>query len=427
MQFATQSAQVATNQVRVDTLNGRDHLVAPVVAVREMVLKGELLPAEEIEAAAPAFNGRPLPVGHPQDDAGNFVSANSRDIWETDVVGWFFETEFDSQRNALVGEVWVDIDKSAALGANDSDLARPAAYLAAQLDDAQAANVASRLGMTVNADDTPMEVSTAYWYAPQSRSGTFDGTEYSATQHGLKPDHLALLPNATGECSVEDGCGVYPDGVQAQANVIADGAQPSDSDSGGDDVDATFMSKFRHALNRAGLSTSDGACGCGCSESHDEDTMNYDELSEQTGISVDTLEAMSDDEIERVTELASDDGARNGGDDEQTNDNTDDVPSAELDALRSEIADLRESLEAQERDKRQDALDTLSAHSDVPDDVLENMGTDELVAFASEFDTKPADYGALNMGGRRSSGSNSSDEMSGRAARLGAMSTDGDD
>ena len=54
---------------------------------------------------------------------------------------------------------------------------------------------------------TLLEVSTGYWHDGRQHAGSFDGEPYKEVQRSLLPDHLAILPNERGACSVEDGCG----------------------------------------------------------------------------------------------------------------------------------------------------------------------------------------------------------------------------
>lgn len=553
MNFATQQANINTNSVRRDSLDGREYVVAPVVAVQEMVLKGELLPESEIAAAAPAFNGRPLPVGHPTDDDGNFVSANSRDLWETATVGWFFEAEMDD--TALVGEVWVDIEKSNALASNvDERMGQPLAWLANHLDD----EAANGIDVAVDApDDDVLEVSTAYWYIPNEEPGVHEGTEYSATQHALKPDHLALLPNGEGECSASDGCGVRPGATANEGGASANAATPTAADGAGElaamanadprtpefdgtetspawgdvdlsfdafvdayaanpenvsevddlsaddasaiaarsmngnpdandfdelvvlpvvnpasdalsepglraalsrapqtegidegatqsairsllesnfDVDLegeaateaaqsadsreTFLSRLKGRLASYGLA----ADGCGCGGNCDDATMDINELHESTGMSVNILKAMSDEERERLAEMANEETADDGGSDDggaQNDDDDDAGGDPAVEALREEIAELRDAVEAQERDEREGAINTITEHTDLDADTLEGMETDALAAFAQEVSpTAPADYSAFGATLSRDMEDEDAGSYEGMAARL---------
>ena len=56
-------------------------------------------------------------------------------------------------------------------------------------------------------DGDIIEVSTGYFADKLDESGEFEGEEYDGVQINLRPDHLAILPNTIGACSVDDGCG----------------------------------------------------------------------------------------------------------------------------------------------------------------------------------------------------------------------------
>lgn len=164
--------------VREETFEGRDYRVVPVVmAVGDAVMNGAYVPAPELARSVPAWNARPLPVDHPEMN-GQPISANSPDILEKRNVGHLFNVEFSD--NKLKGELWIDVVK-----ANET-----------------APEVITKV------DAGELEVSTAYFSADEPKSGTLDdGTQYHVVHHALLPDHLALLPDAKGACSWEDGCG----------------------------------------------------------------------------------------------------------------------------------------------------------------------------------------------------------------------------
>lgn len=160
--------------------HGREHLVVPVVAIVEGVLNNEYVPADEIARFVEAWNYRPLPIGHPS-ARGVPISANSPDLIEAQSAGHFFNASFAEGK--LKGEMWVDVEKAKALGGD-------ALKVLELLEAGQ-----------------PLEVSTAYFRDIDPTTGTFNGKEYASIARNLRPDHLALLPNAKGACSWEDGCG----------------------------------------------------------------------------------------------------------------------------------------------------------------------------------------------------------------------------
>ena len=172
-------------KTRQEELDGVRYLVAPVVMVKEQVLNGELLPADEIAKSTPGWNGRPVVVYHPKDRSGNDTLANQPDVIPKYEVGKVFNAEYDEESTKLKGEVWIDISRARRKNA-----------------DTKAA-----LHMIQNSEE--LEVSTGYIVNDRFKEkGEFNGVEYNAIQRDILPDHLALLPDEIGACSWEDGAGV---------------------------------------------------------------------------------------------------------------------------------------------------------------------------------------------------------------------------
>jgi hypothetical protein len=157
------------------------------------VLNDYLVPAEEISRFVDAWNGIPLPLGHPRvNDLA--VSANTPEYVEQSL-GRFWNARFEHDR--LQGELWVDVERCTRLGG-----------------DALAVLERLRAGQ-------PLEVSTAYWaYPPDDTAGIHNGRAYIGIHRNLRPDHLALLPNDVGACCWSDGCGA--------PRVNAQGPSPGD-------------------------------------------------------------------------------------------------------------------------------------------------------------------------------------------------------
>jgi len=180
--FTTLNAvTLATNGLQRRALDGREHAVAPVVALVAGVVNGELITAEELSAFAQAWDGRPVPLRHPLANDGTPISANSPGVIEGQVVGQIFNMRADGDR--LVGEMWLDVAKCERLGGD----------ALATLRRLEAGEV--------------VEVSTGYFCEIEQTPGVFNGQEYTGIQRNLRPDHVALLPDEIGACSVADGCG----------------------------------------------------------------------------------------------------------------------------------------------------------------------------------------------------------------------------
>lgn len=166
--------------VNETTYDGKPYLIAPVVAIREGVLNDMLVLAEEFGKYPEAWNGRPVPLSHPKRN-GEYVSANSPDIWANETPGTLWNVALDGDR--LKGEIWIDLEKAEKIGEPATD-------------------VVERL----RAGD-PIEVSTGYFADLEETAGTWNGKSYIGIARNIRPDHLALLPNEIGACSWEDGCG----------------------------------------------------------------------------------------------------------------------------------------------------------------------------------------------------------------------------
>ncbi|MBW2636982.1 MAG: ChaB family protein, partial [Deltaproteobacteria bacterium] len=108
-----QTPAASTIYSRYEEYNGKQHLVVPVVAIAEGVLNGEFVPAEEIGRYVEAWNGIPVPLGHPTTPDGSPITANSPDVLERQCLGRFFNASFDGKR--LKGELWIDVEKARSL------------------------------------------------------------------------------------------------------------------------------------------------------------------------------------------------------------------------------------------------------------------------------------------------------------------------
>jgi hypothetical protein len=53
-----------------------------------------------------------------------------------------------------------------------------------------------------------MEVSTGLSFPLTSTHGTFNGKQFDLVAKDILPDHLAILPDVEGACSIKDGAGL---------------------------------------------------------------------------------------------------------------------------------------------------------------------------------------------------------------------------
>lgn len=195
---------------RNETFEGRPHIVAPVTLLVEGVHAGSggplLYTAQELRNCAMFWNGMPLPVYHPERD-GMPISCNSPEVTEARSVGRVFNVVYEETPTArLRGEVWIDVNKAQQIS---PDL------------------------LTRIYANQPVEVSTGLFSTDEAVQGVWNGENYIAIVHDIRPDHLALLPGTTGACSLADGCGIRSN--QAQ---------------GGEEVDKNFAVNMAGKFNR---------------------------------------------------------------------------------------------------------------------------------------------------------------------------------
>ena len=181
------TSQIKVADTREETLMGRNHLVVPVVALTEMVLQSstseapELALAEEFGANPLAWNGRPIVVNHPELE-GEKVSASLPDVVDKEKIGEIYNTILDGKKLKL--EAWIDLERAEELG-----------------------GVISETVEKLQGGEEIIEVSTGLFSNIEDKSGKFNGEDYKGVWRNIVPDHLAILSEATGACSIEDGCG----------------------------------------------------------------------------------------------------------------------------------------------------------------------------------------------------------------------------
>lgn len=159
---------------RNEVKDHRPYMVVTAVPVISKVLNHNFLPAEEIAKSVRKWNGVPLTFDHP------WESARTPSVEQ---IGTYYSANYDQDGLRLTGEMWFDLE------------------VLDKLDNG--ARLLSRIqtGQMV-------EVSTGYYAYLNFVSGVYNGEEYDAIQHDIEPDHIAVLLDDLGACSVEDGCGL---------------------------------------------------------------------------------------------------------------------------------------------------------------------------------------------------------------------------
>ena len=163
--------------------NGREFLVCSATLIVPGVLPGSRGPllylAKDVANNARKWNGVPIVLDHPTDPrTGEHVSANEKGVWERQGLGEVRNVRFDSKLRA---DCYFDIAKTKAVN--------PEIYKAIR-------------------SGAKLEVSTGLFTRGPEKEGVHNGRSYQGIAQHQDPDHLAVLSNAQGACSLREGCGL---------------------------------------------------------------------------------------------------------------------------------------------------------------------------------------------------------------------------
>lgn len=184
------------SSIRREKMGGVEYLVAPASLIVPGVLNGSAgplyYPAEEISKNVAAWNMMPLTLGHPTDESGSALSARSPKVLEKFALGFVFNAK--TTNGKLEAEAWFDVVRTQSLAPQI-------------LTNLEAGN--------------PIELSTGLFMDHQPvKNKYYKGRPYHAIARNYRPDHLAILPNAKGACSLEDGCGVLNENKKSNSSSV---------------------------------------------------------------------------------------------------------------------------------------------------------------------------------------------------------------
>jgi len=197
-----------SGDARRTTFQGRDFIVAPLTMIVPGVLNGSegpiLYSKEEIGKNVNAWNEMPIVVNHPESG-----SARTPEVLDTTGIGFIFNVTTNAD-GALIGEGWFDVERT---------------------------QVVDNRIYTSLVNEQKIELSTGLFLekSPAEENATFNGVGYSFVSSAYRPDHLAILFDMKGACSVTDGCGVFNalshDQVREKlTQVIRDSVNPKDDE-----------------------------------------------------------------------------------------------------------------------------------------------------------------------------------------------------
>jgi hypothetical protein len=171
-----------------------------------------LYPKDELSKLPEVWNHKPVVVYHPQRN-GAGISACEPAVLNSRKVGVILNTKFDGR---LAAEAWIDVEK------------------AKQVDD--------RILPRIEKGEM-MELSTGLWAEHEDKDGEWNGEAYKAVARNYRPDHLALLPDQLGACSIADGAGLLRNEVSFDA--VRDLVQAALREEYGEDTYCYVLDVFR--------------------------------------------------------------------------------------------------------------------------------------------------------------------------------------
>jgi hypothetical protein len=190
----------AVNAGAVSKAGGRYTVKNVVGAVDGIVMNGMLYPAEQLAAGAPSLEGKPAPAGHPKDDAGRYISANSGDALLSSYAGAVCKNVRHEGGRTLYDVV---VNEAQARAHPDG------------------AKLVERLDAAMNGTNAePIHVSTGLYCKAITANGESLGKKYSRIATEIVYDHSAILLNEEGAGTPEQGVGMFLNSAGQEAGQV---------------------------------------------------------------------------------------------------------------------------------------------------------------------------------------------------------------
>jgi hypothetical protein len=167
-------------------MGGREYMVVPMVMLTEGVHNGNngplFYPHRELGDLPERWDHKPVVINHPTNDSGESVSACKPDSVNKFGVGVIMNTRYDRDRRKLRAEAW--------------------------LEENRLKQIAPRIHGDIMRNKV-IEVSTGLFSDNRVKRGRWNGERFIGVAENYKPDHLAILTDGKGACSVADGAGLF--------------------------------------------------------------------------------------------------------------------------------------------------------------------------------------------------------------------------
>ena len=163
----------------VKFLKNQKYNVFPAVIAKEMVMNKILYLGDELEKSVPFWNGKSIPIMHPE------ASVNTPENFNNRVIGICYNTQYKNKK--LTCDMWINEKYTKDLGWDAINK-----YLAAGGTLEVSTGLQGYLEEVANNEET----------LAKQEFGDFKGI-----LRDFKPDHVAIITESVGACSVEDGGG----------------------------------------------------------------------------------------------------------------------------------------------------------------------------------------------------------------------------
>jgi hypothetical protein len=178
----TVTTNLGGGHIRYSTLHGRRHLIVPVAMMKQGVWAGSdgplLYTGRHLANSCPSWNNKPIVASHPKHH-GKPVSAGDPDVLGEVEIGRVLRARFSNHKQRA--EAWLDEDRVREVDPR----------ILEKLENGEM-----------------VEVSTGLFVDQKEREGVYNGKAYKAVATNHRPDHLAVLMDEEGACSIKDGAGL---------------------------------------------------------------------------------------------------------------------------------------------------------------------------------------------------------------------------
>lgn len=184
--FETITANLSGKNIETRYVDGQKFWVVPVTIAKHGVMSGSnkavYYPDEVWSSTFNRWDKQPVIINHVYNEEGNPVSCRTEDSLDEVCVGFVDNTRYED--NKLKTEFWLSEDRLYQVNSTVAELLKARKNL---------------------------EVSTGLFSKtkPAEDGAIFNGSSYKKVLVDYVADHVAILTDEKGACSVSDGCGTF--------------------------------------------------------------------------------------------------------------------------------------------------------------------------------------------------------------------------